>query len=334
MKVDLMARRCDVSVVIPVYRSSATLRNLADRLAAVLEAERLSWELILVDDGSPDDSWKEMVALHRQRPDRIVAVQLTRNFGQHNALMCGLRRARGETIVSMDDDLQNPPEELPKLLAALREQQLDLVYGFSAERHHRGWRNSGSWLMTTLFRWLFGVGAGFTSFRAMRQDLVRSVLTYDLNFTFLDGLMAWNTNRIGAVRVRHEARAQGKTGYSPAKLLLLSLNLLTNFSLVPLQVATWLGLLAAVGGLALGSYYLFAALSAQIVVPGYASIIIAVLMLGGIQLLALGIIGEYLGRVHLNINRKPQFVERQALGPEEAEAGWNDAIGEGPGQSA
>jgi undecaprenyl-phosphate 4-deoxy-4-formamido-L-arabinose transferase len=168
----------------------------------------------------------------------------------------------------------------------------------------------------------------------MRHDLVRSVLNYDLNFTFLDGLMAWNTNRIGAVRVRHEARAQGKTGYSLAKLLLLSLNLLTNFSLVPLQVATWLGLLAAVGGLALGSYYLLAALSSQIVVPGYASIIIAVLTLGGIQLLALGIIGEYLGRVHLNINRKPQFVERQALGPEGAEAGWNDAAGEGPGQSA
>lgn len=318
------ARR-DLSVVIPVYRGAATLPALVERLVPVLEGLGSSWELVLVDDGSPDDSWKRMLELHRRHPDRVVAVRLMRNFGQHNALMCGLRRARGETVVTMDDDLQHPPEELPKLLAALRERELDLVYGAFEERRHRAWRNLGSSVMTTVFRWLFGVDFGFTSFRAMRRELVRSVFTYDLNFTFLDGLLAWNTDRIGAVPVRHDTRARGETGYSTAKLLLLSLNMLTNFSLAPLQLVAWLGVLAAGIGLALGSVFLVAALAGQVLVPGYASLIVAVLMLGGIQMLALGIIGEYLGRVHLNINRKPQFVEREVLGPGPAESPSKEA---------
>jgi len=316
---------CDVSVVIPVYRSAETLPELSDRLAAVLDALGVSWEVVFVDDGSPDDSWQAILDFRRRRPERVSGVQLMRNFGQHNALMCGLRRARGEVVITMDDDLQHPPEEIPKLLAALRERNDDLVYGAPDDRQHRSWRNAGSRLLTSVFRWLFGLGIGFTSFRAMRRELAQSVFAYDLNFTFLDGLLAWNTTRISEVTTRHDVRAEGESGYSFGKLLVLSLNMLTNFSLVPLQVVTWLGVAAAGGGLVLGSYYLVAALSARIVVPGYASIIVAVLTLGGVQLLALGMIGEYLGRVHLNINRKPQFVVRRVVGPDSGRAAGHEA---------
>ncbi|NNL64760.1 MAG: glycosyltransferase family 2 protein [Myxococcales bacterium] len=308
--------RMDVSVVIPVYRSSATIRDVATRVMAVLAGEGLRHELILVDDGSPDDSWDVLAALHAEHPDRVVAIQLMRNFGQHNALMCGLRRARGDVIVTMDDDLQHPPEEIPRLLATLREQSLDLVYGSPEQRYHRRWRNGGSRVLTLLYRKLFRVDVDFSAFRAVRRELARSVLTYDLNFTFLDGLLAWNTTRIGAVPVRHEERGVGASGYSLSRLLLLSVNMLTNFSLAPLQAVSWLGMAAAGGGLALASVFLGLALAGRMEVPGYASIIVAVLVLGGAQLLALGIIGEYLGRVHLNINRKPQFVERRMLGRE------------------
>lgn len=309
-----------LSVVIPVYRSAATLPDVCRRVLAVLEGEGLSHELILVDDGSPDESWERIVALHGEFPDRIVAIQLMRNFGQHNALMCGLRRARGDVIVTLDDDLQHPPEEIPKLLAALRERSLDLVYGSYEEKRHGRFRNAGSRVLRTLFRSLFRIDVDFSAFRAMRRELARSIFTYDLNFTFLDGLLAWNTTRIGDVPVRHDARGDGRSGYSLSRLLLLSLNMLTNFSLVPLQAVSLFGLFAAGGGLALASYFLFSALAGGVAVPGYASIIVAVLVLGGVQLLALGIIGEYLGRVHLNINRKPQFVERQMLGREPDDA--------------
>ncbi|MBW2245024.1 MAG: glycosyltransferase family 2 protein, partial [Deltaproteobacteria bacterium] len=272
-----------------------------------------SYEVVLVDDGSPDDVWNVIASLHEEHPERVVGVQLMRNFGQHNALMAGLRRARGAVIVTLDDDLQHPPEEIPKLIRALEEGGFDLVYGTYEQRQHKGWRNFGSSLVTGVFRRLFGVAFTFTSFRAMRSELARSVFTYSLNFTFLDGLFAWNTNRIGSVPVRHEARQEGASGYSVSKLLLLSLNMLTNFSLLPLQVVSWLGVAAAGAGLSLGGMYLVVSLFGLTTVPGYASIIVAVLILGGIQLLALGIIGEYLGRVHLNINRKPQYLERQVL---------------------
>ncbi len=309
----------DVSVVIPVYGSGGTIVGLVERILSVLEAEGLRHELVLVDDGSPDDAWDRLTELHQKHPDRIVAVQLMRNFGQHNALMCGLRRARGAAIVTMDDDGQHPPEELPRLLAGMREHEADLVYGTYDEKRHAGWRNLGSGVLTGLFRWLFQVDVTFTAFRALRRELARTVLTYDLNFTFLDGLLAWNTTRIASVPVRHEARTDGRSGYSLSRLLVLSLNMLTNFSLLPLQVVSLMGVIAAGGGLGLAFFFLAMALAGQMAVPGYASTIVAVLVLGGAQLLALGIIGEYLGRVHLNINRKPQFVERHVLSHPDAE---------------
>lgn len=305
--------KLDLSIVIPVYRSSATLQPLWSRLRSVLEETGLHYEVIFVDDGSPDDSWLVIQELQRQCPENIVGVQLMRNFGQHNALMCGFRNSRGQYIITMDDDLQNPPEEIPKLLNAIHVSGLDLIYGCFRFKEHNRWRNFGSSLANSFFRFIFKSPARVTSFRIIRRSLMESILSYNLNFTFIDGLLAWNTQRIGTVPVEHHPRHDGRSGYSLSKLATLSFNLFTNFSLLPLQLVSVLGIVSATSGIVLAAYYLLRYFLGRILVLGYASIVIAVLVLGGIQLLSLGIIGEYLGRLHLNVNRKPQYQVREFL---------------------
>lgn len=307
---------CDISVVIPVYNSSPTLRLLLERLTGTLDKLNCSFELVLVEDGSTDNSWAALEDLLHDFGGHLVAVQLMRNYGQHNALMCGLRQCRGRFVVTLDDDLQNPPEEIPKLLDRIRETGSDLVYGCPTGRSHASWRNLGANIVWHFYRTVFKNPITPTPFRIMRRELVDSVLFYDLNFTYLDGLLAWCTKRIESVEVEHHARAEGQSGYSIRKLVALALNLYTNFSLLPLQLVTILGLVASVSGFAISVYYLLQSLMANIAVPGYASTIIAVLILGGVQLLALGIIGEYLGRLHLNVNRKPQYLVRHCIRPE------------------
>jgi undecaprenyl-phosphate 4-deoxy-4-formamido-L-arabinose transferase len=323
-------RAVEYSVVIPVYRSADTLRELTRRLCLVLDGAGRNYEIIFVDDGSPDRSWDVLRELCAAQPGRVVAVQLMRNFGQHNALMCGFRRARGEYVVTMDDDLQNPPEEIPKLIAALKQGDYDLVYGTYGGKKHSAWRNLSSGVVNAFYRRVFRSSVTVTSFRIIRRALLQSIFSYDLNFTFVDGLLAWNTQRIGQVVVEHRPRAHGRSGYSLAKLVMLALNLFTNFSLLPLQMVSLIGLLTALLGLGVAVMYLVRYLLQEITVPGYASTIIAILVLGGVQLLSLGIMGEYLGRLHLNVNRKPQYVERQAIGPQSGdgvESMWtaNDA---------
>lgn len=300
----------EISVVVPVYNSQATLPLLLERLSLVLAQLTPDYEIILVEDGSPDGSWQAIEGLRERYRDRLVAVQLMRNYGQHNALMCGLGLARGRFIVTMDDDLQNPPEEIGRLLERVRADDLDLVYGVARDRQHASWRNLGAAVVWRFYRTVFRNPVTPTSFRVMRRQLANSIRFYDLNFTYLDGLLAWCTQRIGAVEVEHHARAEGRSGYSLRKLLLLALNLYTNFSLLPLQVVSLLGFATALSGFAAGLFYLVQYFAANIEVPGFASTIIAILILGGAQLLALGVIGEYVGRLHLNVNRKPQYVVR------------------------
>jgi len=305
----------EISVVVPVYNSEGTLRALVDRTTATLEAIGADYELVFVEDGGSDGSWRVLQAIRAERPDRVAIIRLMRNYGQHNALMCGFRRARGAVVVTMDDDLQNPPEEIPKLLTAIHERDLDLVYGRYESKRHSSWRNAGSKMVNIFYRAVFGNDVTVTSFRAVRRPLLDAILEYDLNYTFIDGLLAWNTRRIGEAPVAHHARSEGRSGYNVRKLTALALNLFTNFSLMPLQLVSACGLGVSVLGFLLAFYYLACALASEIVVPGYASTIIAILIIGGTQLLGMGILGEYLGRLHLNVNRKPQYRVREESEP-------------------
>ncbi|MCA9246269.1 MAG: glycosyltransferase family 2 protein [Planctomycetales bacterium] len=299
-----------LSVVVPVYNSSSTLEALVRRLCATIETLGGRFEIIFVDDGSRDDSWATLCDLHARYAEHVVVVQLTRNFGQHNAIMCGLEFAQGEFVVTLDDDLQNPPEEIPRLLSEIRERSLDVVYGVPMQKKHHVGRNLGSKLVNWFFRRVFNSSVTVTSYRIMRREIVKSILVYDLNFTYIDGLLAWNTSRFGSISVEHDARGAGRSGYSFSKLFTLALNLFTNFSLLPLQLTTLLGIVASTCSFVLGIYTLICYFFAKVEVSGYASTIVAVLGLGGLQLLSLGIHGEYLGRLHLNVNHKPQYTIR------------------------
>ena len=308
-----MQSNVEISVVVPVYRSAKTLGLFTDRVMASLPAIADRFELIFVDDSSPDNSWEVLSNLQAQFPSFITAVRLMRNFGQHNALMAGFHRAKGDIVVTLDDDLQHPPEEIPKLVTALRAGELDLVYGAYGQKQHATWRNFGSTLAIKFFQFVFQVSVKPTAFRAIRREVITSILPYQRNFTVVDGLLAWSTQRIGAVDVEHHPRAVGRSGYSIRKLVLQSINVLTNFSLAPLQVVSAMGLLTSVAGLLLATYYLFLYFTSALGVPGYGSLIVTILVTSGLQLLSLGVIGEYLGRVLLNINMKPQYVERTVL---------------------
>lgn len=307
-----------VSIVVPVFRTEQDLIDLAARTRATMTAAQIPYELVFVDDCSPDATWDILKSLQASDPTIVTVIRLMRNFGQHNALMCGFRHARGEIIVTIDDDLQNPPEEIPGMLETMHQGGFDLVYGAPDQKKHAIMRNMGSHVANMFYRMVFQTQATVTSFRAIRRELLLAILTYNLNFTFIDGLLAWNTQRVGVRTVAHHSRHRGRSGYSIAKLVGLALNLFTNFSLLPLQVASAVGLIASFLGLLTGIYYLMQSLAHNISVPGYSSIIVAVMTLGGLQLLAIGIIGEYIGRLHLNVNRKPQFTVREVLGPGDA----------------
>lgn len=305
----------DLSIIVPVFNSAQTLATLLSRLVRSLEELGRTYQIILIDDGSKDNSWDEMMRLHRVYSESLIIIQLMKNSGQHNAIMCGFNHARGRYIITLDDDLQHPPEEISKLVEGIERLGADLVYGNYAEKQHSEGRNLGSNVVNWFYRRVFRTSVQITSLRIIEAGLVRKVCVYDLNFTFIDGLLAWNTDRIGSVEVKHESRLEGNSGYSLSKLVTLALNLFTNFSLLPLQLVSVIGIISALGGLGGGVYYLVKYLFERISVPGYASVIIAILVLGGLQLLSLGVIGEYIGRIHLNINRRPQYSVRTILGP-------------------
>lgn len=300
-----MAKEVYISVVIPVYRSAATLPQLYDRLTRVMHRIHKHYEIIFIDDGSPDNSWKILYTLFK-KDRRIRLFQLTRNFGQHNAIMCGFAHAGGKYIVTLDDDLQNPPEEIMKLTSKIKE-GFDLVYGEYQIKKHTLLRNFGSTLVQLVYRNVFQVPGNLTSFRILKREIAKEILRYSRNYTFIDGLLAWQTKNIGYVKVEHHERKFGKSNYNLVKLMLLTINMLTNFSIFPLQLASIGGFLFSFFGLSLAAFYFFKKIFFGIPVTGFTSIMIAILIFSGVQLLTIGLIGEYIGRIHLNINQKPQY---------------------------
>lgn len=311
--VEVQSAQVDVSVIVPVYNSAATLPELVDRLLAVFAESGHSYEIILIDDGSVDDSWVTLKTLQSEHPAHLIVIELMRNFGQHNAIMCGFKECSGKYVVTLDDDLQNPPEEIPWLISCLQKNDLDLVYGMCVEKKHHMMRNVGSRLTQSFYRVVFRRKNGVSAFRVITQELVACVVSYNKNYIYLDGLFAWNSSRIADVRVRHDARLVGQSGYSVRKLIVLATNLFTNFTLAPLQFVSLVGFTTAAVGFGAAGYYAYAKLVNDIAVPGFASLIIAITCFSGIQLLSLGVMGEYLGRLHLNSNQQPQYVKRTVI---------------------
>jgi len=300
-----------VSVVIPVYNSEATLEPLVDGLAAVLSRHAEEFEAILVNDGSRDASWDRVAEL-AARNAWVHGINLMRNYGQHNALLCGIRAARFGVILTMDDDLQHPPEEIPKLLERI-EAGCDVVYGTPAAERHGLWRDLASQITKFALQGSMGSSTArqVSAFRAFRTQLRDAFAAYQGPFVSIDVLLTWATTRFCAVRVHHEPRSVGASNYTFRKLVIHALNMMTGFSTWPLQLASLLGFGFTVFGLLLFVWVIGRYLLAGTSVPGFPCLASVIAVFSGAQMFALGIIGEYLARMHFRSMDRPPYAVRE-----------------------
>jgi len=302
-----------ISVVIPVYRSEAILPELVRRLESVLVAIAENFELILVNDCSPDRSW-DVISDMAGQYCWIRPINLMRNYGQHNALLCGIRAARYDVIVTMDDDLQHPPEEIPKLLQVLA-CGYDVVYGTPEREQHGVGRDFASWITKLALQNVMGaeVARRVSAFRVFRAEVTRAFAHYQGAFVSIDVLLTWGTNRFSLKSVRHDARKVGSSGYTFRKLVTHATNMMTGFSTLPLQFASLVGFLFTLFGVGVLVYVLGRYLVHGGSVPGFPFLASIIALFSGAQLFALGIMGEYLARMHFRMMDRPSYVVRQAL---------------------
>lgn len=309
-----MAATPSLSVVIPVYNSEASLPQLVGQLRSLLPGIAPEWEVILVNDGSRDASWEVVRAL-ATGDGRVRGIDLMRNFGQHNALLCGVRAARHEVTVTMDDDLQHPPDQIPLLLERLGE-GADVVYGTPRRLPHSPARNLLAWLTKRALASAMGVPGvrDIGAFRAFRTDLRRAFADYRSPQVLLDVLLSWGTSRFATVAVEHRPRKLGRSNYSYARLVNQALLVLTGFSTGPLRLASMLGFAFTAFGVAMLAYVLVRYLAEGGSVPGFPFLASAIAIFSGTQLFALGVLGEYLARIFHRSMERPAYVESGRAG--------------------
>lgn len=305
-----MQPKYSLSVVIPVYNSASSLADLVDRLSHVLPACAETFETLLVNDGSYDRSWDVIGALAATHP-WVRGVNLMRNYGQHNALLCGIRAARYDVIITMDDDLQHPPVEIPKLLDKLAE-GYDVVYGTPQKEQHGIWRNMASKItkMALQSAMRAEIARNVSAFRAFRTRVREAFANYQSPFVSIDVLLTWGTTRFAAVPVRHEQRRLGTSNYTFRKLVTHALNMMTGFSTLPLQLASLLGFAFTLFGVGVFIYVIGRYLIQGGSVPGFPFLASIISIFSGAQLFALGIIGEYLARLHFRMMDRLPYVIR------------------------
>jgi glycosyltransferase involved in cell wall biosynthesis len=312
-----------LSIVVPVYRGAKTVGALVEALSD-LEVPG-GHEIILVNDGSPDDSLAVCREFMRKARLPLTVVDLARNFGEHNAVMAGLQQARGAWIITMDDDLQNPPSEILRLLEYAQRSGREVIYTRYGTKEHAAWRNLGSRFTNRVADLLLDKPKGLylSSFRCMSAFVAENVVRYAGPFPYIDGLILQVTQSIDCIEVKHLPRTDGRSTYTLRRLVRLWMNMFINFSVMPLRISTLTGIALSIIG-ALASVSVLAEAMFRSTPPGWGSLMAAVLLLSGVQLLILGLVGEYLGRLYLTANRKPQFivkeVERSSAADESGEA--------------
>lgn len=302
-----------LSVVIPVYNSAEMLPGLVDRLGRVLEQVASAFEVILINDGSRDASWQIIKQLSRKHA-WVVGIDFMRNYGQHNALLSGIRIARYPLIVTMDDDLQHPPEEIPTLLSGL-DAGLDVVYGTPLHPQHGLWRDLASSVTKYALQSTMSAetASQVSAFRVFRTRVRDAFENYRGSSAAIDVLLTWGTTRFGAVPVRHEPRASGVSNYTFRKLVTHALNMVTGFSTVPLHLATIVGFAFILFGILVLIYVIGRYLITGGSVPGFPFLASIIVIFSGAQLFALGIFGEYLARMHFRLLDRPTYLIREKI---------------------
>jgi len=321
----ILGREVGLSIVIPVYQGAATVATLVAALSKLKPYGGL--ELVLVNDGSQDESAEVCRKLLEAAPVPITYIEHTRNFGEHNAVMTGLRHARGAYVITMDDDLQNPPDEVIRLYDYARLGRWDVVYTRYPEKKHSAWRNWGSRFANRIGDLLLAKPRGLymSSFRCMSRLIVEAIARYQGPYPYVDGLVMQVTQRIGSLEVRHLARQNGHSNYTLRRLIGLWLNLATSFSLAPLRISVFAGAgMALVGTLGAAEVVIEA-----LVMPnrpsGWASTMVVILLVAGVQSMILGVVGEYVGRTFLSLNGSPQGLVREIEYSDCVEA-WEESL--------
>lgn len=300
-----------ISVVIPVYQGAKTIGRLVDELIRTLTHGKL--EIILVNDGSTDNSHEACLEMFRKHRSVVKYIRLAKNFGEHNAVLAGLNSATGDYAVIIDDDFQNPPEEIKVVVDAAKEGNYDVVYSYYDRKYHSLLRNIGSEFNNLVASYLLEKPKGLylSSFKCLNRFTINEIIKYKGPYPYIDGLILRTTRNIGKALVKHDRRKEGRSGYTFRRLVRLWLNMFVNFSVYPLRVSTIIGLVFFF----LGAVMSINAVIEKIVNPslpiGITSIFVAILMFSGIQLLMLGLIGEYIGKQFLTNNQTPQFVVRE-----------------------
>ena len=305
-----------LSYVIPCYRSAKTITGVVEEIAqTVAGMPGYEHEVILVNDNSPDGTWPVLRGL-AQEHDNITAVNLARNFGQHAALMAGFHQVTGDIIICLDDDGQTPACESPSLIAAIEEGH-DVVYAAYDTKKQSGFRNLGSAINSKMTEWCLGKPEDLVinSYFAAKRFIIDEMTRYNNCYPYVIGLVLRATNNVCNVQVKHRARENGSSGYTIGKLLSLWMNGFTSFSVKPLRMATYAGFISS----ALGVLYLLYIIIHHFLEPGvplgWSSMMVVMLLLGGLVLVGLGIIGEYVGRIYMCVNSAPQFVIRDVVSP-------------------
>lgn len=303
-----------ISVVIPCYRSQFSIESVVDGTYRTLSQRDELFEIILINDGSPDEVWSVITKLTEKYPDIVKGINFTKNYGQHAALLAGYKYSKGDIVISMDDDGQTNPEFIWKLIDKLNE-GFDVVYAKYPVTKESLFRRLGSWANNKMSEDLIGKPKNVkgTSFNAIRRYVIEDMIKYDKSYPYIGGLVYRATSNIGDVEIEHSERKQGKSGYTLNKLVNLTLNGFTAFSVKPLRIASYLGIFSAF----IGFIYAVVIIIRKIVNPsiqlGYSSLMSAILFIGGLIMFLLGMIGEYVGRIYISINNQPQYVIKEIV---------------------
>lgn len=303
----------EYSVVIPVYNSETSLQELCKRIVAVFIKLGLSYEILFIDDFSSDNSWKLMQAL-REENENIKILQLMRNYGQHNAIMCGFHSVSGKYIITLDDDLQNPPEEIPKLINKINK-GYDAVIGAPESKKDTVFKNAGSSLIRYLTTKIFNKPKELklSSFRIITRAVVGDIKNFKTPYPFIAGILLSITTNIANVTVKHDERKYGKSNYNLSKLLKLAFNLIVNYSAIPLRLIAFVGMAVSFLALFLGSFFMIRTLIYDSIVPGWTSVVVLLSFFNGILLAFLAMQGEYLARIIGEVSNRKQFIIRKKL---------------------
>jgi glycosyltransferase involved in cell wall biosynthesis len=309
-----MTNHIKASIVIPVYKGEETIGRLVEKLIEALSG-LYHLEIVLVNDNSPDNSEKVCENLFHKYPDIVRFYSLAKNVGEHNAVMAGLNQATGDYMVIMDDDFQNPINEVEKLLHHATHNDCDVVYTYYKKKKHSFFRNLGSRINDKVANVMLKKPKDLylSSFKALNRFIVDEIIKYELPYPYIDGLILRTTAKIDKIEVEHHKREAGKSGYTLARLIRLWLNMFTSFSILPLRASVVFGMVIALVGAIFGVITIIEKISDPKFPVGYASTIIVVLIFAGIQLASLGVIGEYVGRIFLSLNKKPQYTIRKKL---------------------